>query len=379
MTSDDGPPRNAALRGANALKLGLFGFNCSSGRTYTTIPERWDASWPNNVRLAQLADRVGFECLVPIARWRGYGGTTDPNGSSFESITWACGLLAATQRVNVFCTVHVPLNHPLVAAKQMATTDHVGQGRLGVNIVCGWNDDEFQMFGVSKREHDDRYEEGEEWWSIVTRTWAGEGPFDFAGRYFRLHGVAGAPTPYGGQRPIMMNAGSSPAGRAFAIRNSDLHFDGVKVPEASADRIAETKRLARGYGHDVQVWTPVGVVCRPTRREAEDYVRYCVDHADWGAIGYLAAARAIDAGGRTDEEGERRRADEPTERRVIARGDYIAVGDPDDVAAELCRLQRVGFDGLALNFVRYLDEVPYFAQEVLPRLERAGLRAPRPA
>src|SRR5712691_4885932 len=72
-------------------------------------------------------------------------------------------LLAATRRVHVFCTVHVPLHHPFVAAKQMATADHIGRGRLGVNIVCGWNEDEFRMFGVSKKEHDDRYAQGEEW------------------------------------------------------------------------------------------------------------------------------------------------------------------------------------------------------------------------
>ena len=91
------------------MKLGLFGANCSSGRTYATIPERWDASWENNVKLARLADEIGLDALVPIARWKGYGGESNPNGSSFESITWACGLLAATQRINVFATVHVPL------------------------------------------------------------------------------------------------------------------------------------------------------------------------------------------------------------------------------------------------------------------------------
>jgi alkanesulfonate monooxygenase SsuD/methylene tetrahydromethanopterin reductase-like flavin-dependent oxidoreductase (luciferase family) len=80
------------------LKLALFGANCSSGRTYATLAERWDASWDNNLRLARLAEDIGLEALVPIARWKGYGGESNPNGSSFESITWACGLLAATQR-----------------------------------------------------------------------------------------------------------------------------------------------------------------------------------------------------------------------------------------------------------------------------------------
>ena len=43
--------------------IGLFGANCSSGRTYATLPERWEASWENNLRLAQMADAIGIECF----------------------------------------------------------------------------------------------------------------------------------------------------------------------------------------------------------------------------------------------------------------------------------------------------------------------------
>ncbi len=367
--------RNAGIVHGNALRLGLFGANCASGRTYATLAERWDASWENNVRLAQLAEEVGIECMVPIARWKGYGGESNPNGSSFESITWACGLLAATRRLNVFCTIHVPLHHPLVAAKQMATADHIGQGRLGVNIVCGWNDDEFQMFGVAQHAHDERYVQGEEWWSIVKRTWAGDEPFDYEGTHYQLRGVEGSPRPYGAQAPLMMNAGSSPAGRRFAIRHSDMYFDGVNTPEASRERIAETKRLARERGRDIQIWTPVGIVCRPTQKNADDYVQYVIGHADWGALGHLADLHASDARVRIDPEGLLRRSGtNQIERRVLARGAYCAIGDPDAVAQELSRLHAAGFDGLALNFVDYLAELPYFAEAVLPRLERLGLR-----
>ena len=75
--------RKAALVSRNCLRLGLFGANCSSGRTYASLPERWDASWEDNLRLAQMADAIGIECMVPIARWKGYGGVSNPNGSSF--------------------------------------------------------------------------------------------------------------------------------------------------------------------------------------------------------------------------------------------------------------------------------------------------------
>jgi alkanesulfonate monooxygenase SsuD/methylene tetrahydromethanopterin reductase-like flavin-dependent oxidoreductase (luciferase family) len=369
--------RNPGLQGGNALKVGLFGSNCSNGRSYLTLPERWDASWDNNLRLAQLAEEVGLECMVPIARWKGYGGQTNVNGSSLESITWACGLLAATRRVNVFCTIHVPLIHPLVAAKQIATVDQIGHGRLGVNIVCGWNEDEFEMFGVAKNEHDDRYAQGSEWWEIATRIWSGAAPFDFQGRFYQLHGVEGRPAPFADAAPMMMNAGSSPRGREFAVQYSQMHFDGVRSPESSVLRISETKQMARSQGRDVQVWTPVGIICRPTQADADRYLEHCVANADWPALGHLADLHASDARDRTDDEGIHRRSGEgPIARQVLARGSYCAVGTPDHIAAELKRLHEVGFDGLVLNFVNYLDELPYFAQEVLPRLEQHGLRIP---
>jgi alkanesulfonate monooxygenase SsuD/methylene tetrahydromethanopterin reductase-like flavin-dependent oxidoreductase (luciferase family) len=261
----------------------------------------------------------------------------------------------------------------------MVTADHIGQGRFGINVVCGWNEDEFAMFGVTKKEHEGRYEQGAEWWTIVKRIWAGEGPFDFEGKHYQLHGVEGSPLPWGGAAPLMMNAGTSPAGREFAIKYSDMHFDGVKLPEDSIERIAETKRLGREAGRELQVWTPVGILCRPTQREADEYMQYIIDHADLGAVGHLAEMHARDAKDRIDVEGVyRRKSDTTTERRVLARGSFCAIGDPDWVTEQLARLHRVGFDGLVINFVNYLDEFPYFVQEVLPRLERLGLRASQP-
>jgi alkanesulfonate monooxygenase SsuD/methylene tetrahydromethanopterin reductase-like flavin-dependent oxidoreductase (luciferase family) len=158
-----------------------------------------------------------------------------------------------------------------------------------------------------------------------------------------------------------------------------MHFDGVRSPEESIERIAETKRLAREAGRAVQVWTPVGVICRPTHQEAAEFTEYIIEHADMGAVGHLAEMHERDARGRDDVEGIYRRSGEtPTERRVLARGSYCTIGDADRVAETLARLSDVGFDGLVLNFVNYLDEFPYFAQEVLPRLERLGLREKAP-
>jgi alkanesulfonate monooxygenase SsuD/methylene tetrahydromethanopterin reductase-like flavin-dependent oxidoreductase (luciferase family) len=55
----------------------------------------------------------------------------------------------------VFGTVHVPLFPPVLAAKQIVTADHIGRGRFGLNLVCGWNQAEFDMFGLEQDAHDD--------------------------------------------------------------------------------------------------------------------------------------------------------------------------------------------------------------------------------
>ena len=99
-------------------------------------------------KLPRWRTRANLEFMLPLGRWAGYGGETDHNGTSFETLTWASGLLAATQNIMAFSTLHVALVHPIFAAKQMVTADHIGKGRFGLNIVCGWNADEFNMFGI---------------------------------------------------------------------------------------------------------------------------------------------------------------------------------------------------------------------------------------
>ena len=92
------------------------------------------------------------------------------------------GELVATRDIVAFATVHVPLVNPVFAAKSCVTADHVGRGRFGLNVVSGWNVEEFEMFGAQLLEHDDRYGYTEEWVSVVKGIWSQENPFDYNGR-----------------------------------------------------------------------------------------------------------------------------------------------------------------------------------------------------
>jgi alkanesulfonate monooxygenase SsuD/methylene tetrahydromethanopterin reductase-like flavin-dependent oxidoreductase (luciferase family) len=235
------------MHGGNKLQIGLFGANCSSGRAVTLVPERWSGSWPDNKKLALMADRAGIDFLLPIGRWKGYGGTTDYQGTTLETITWATALLAATKRITVFGTVHAPIFNPVVAAKEMVTADHVGEGRFGLNIVVGWNEGEFDMFGVEQRAHEQRYEYAQEWIDVIKMIWSDREGFDFHGKYLNMKGIRGKPKPYGGTRPVIMNAGASATGQAFAVKNCDAFFLQASRTslEESAQRVGRAKEAAR--------------------------------------------------------------------------------------------------------------------------------------
>src|ERR1700750_1133444 len=102
----------------NKLKLGLFGVNVSNGCAITTVEGRHEVTWPTSLTIARAADKHGYEAMVPVARWRGFGGESNFNGTNFETYTWAAGLGQATKDICVLTTSHVPTIHPIVAAKQ---------------------------------------------------------------------------------------------------------------------------------------------------------------------------------------------------------------------------------------------------------------------
>jgi dimethylsulfone monooxygenase len=368
-------PDRLRMYGDNRLQIGLFGANCSSGRSATLVPERWSGSWPDCLQLARMADDCGIDFMLPIARWKGYGGATDFHGTTLETITWASGLLASTARITVFGTVHAPLFNPVIAAKEFVTADHIGAGRLGVNLVVGWNEGEFEMFGVDQRDHEARYMFAQEWLDAVKRAWSHEGDFDLQGEFLRLKRVRAYPKPYGGTRPIIMNAGSSSTGRAFALRNCDAFFTATAGSrtslEGNAAKVHEIEDEARRYGREIAVYTVGHVICRPTQREADDYYRHAIiDNADWGAVEAMMALRNITAENHSPE-------DYAARRRYFAAnaiGGYPFVGTPDRVADELTAISEAGMRGIAVSFVNFLDELPYFAAEVLPRLAHRGIR-----
>ena len=372
------PRDHHPIFGPNRFKLGIFSANCDGGLTMSLVPERWRADWDDIVAMSKISDDAGIDFILPVAKWRGYQGKANIYGRSFETLTHGAALAALTRRIAIFSTVHVPLVTPAFGAKAIATIDHISHGRAGLNIVCGWNQAEFDLHGVTI-DQDSRYDHGLEWFQVWSRLLQGGPEFDWDGRFFQLKHLQTDPLPLQRPWPVVMSAGFSPRGRDFAARAADALFLNVTELDQVPALLANVAEHAGRYGRSIPVFTMGHVVCRPTRREAEAYFDYFAEQmADTEGQAYYRATRGTSVANGTE------RIARPLENRFTRRdgkrydggypGAYPFVGSPDDVAAEMAAMSATGLAGCTVAFVDYLKEIPFFVQEVLPRLERLGLR-----
>ncbi|MBO9604126.1 MAG: LLM class flavin-dependent oxidoreductase [Novosphingobium sp.] len=355
----------------NKLKLGIFGSNLDGGFTATTAEERHTLGWPTVVRVAKLSEQAGFELNVPLARWRGLGGVTNYCGTNYEGLAWAAGLGAVTETAKIFATIHVPVIHPIVAAKQMATADHISGGRFGLNLVCGWFAPEFAMFGSPMMSHDARYRYAGEWIDIVKMLWTREEEFDFEGEFFKIVKGQSQPKPLTKPHPPIMQAGQSETGARFAAKYADIAFQSVSEGEPIEDirrRFADLRKLGREeFGREFEIWLSCWVICRPTQAEAEAFRDYVLEEKGDLAVLDSMPPNLVPRG----DSPEARLA----RQKVLGGfGGVHLVGTPERIVDRLKEFSEAGADGIVLTFVNYEEGLETWMRDVAPLLVQAGLR-----
>ena len=362
----------------NTLKLGVFFANVGGGARPTLADDRTTLSWPSILEIARMADRAGIEAFIPLATWSVRNRDSDFTRYSYEPWTWAAGIAQATEHVCVFTTAQVPIFPPVVAAKLTATIDHISNGRFAINVVCGHAGQALEgLVGAPDLGHDEWYEYADEWIEILDRLWSEPDLVDYAGRFFNLKGAGSYPKPLQQPRPPIMNAGNSDVGQRWAARHSDMMFTAAPTGDYAAikAKVDHIRDCAAEYGRDVQVWMSSSVVVRPTEREALEYLDYyAVDHADVVAIASLQRDPELPARLRTLPADERK-----AQLHHLVAGSFnmqILVGTPEQIADRMINLSRAGVDGLNMTFVNYQDELARVVGQVIPLLERAGLRLP---
>jgi FMN-dependent oxidoreductase (nitrilotriacetate monooxygenase family) len=167
----------------------------------------------------------------------------------------------ATKKLGIVATVTTSFYPPFLAARLGATLDHLTGGRFGFNLVTAHNDRSAQNYGLDKHyEHDLRYEMADEWLDVVNKLWLSWAPdaivddevggtfvdpdkvrpIHHEGRFYRCRGPLNtAPGPQ--VRPVICQAGGSPAGIAFAAKHADTiiaRVNGVAAAKSYRETLA---------------------------------------------------------------------------------------------------------------------------------------------
>ena len=161
-----------------------------------------DVRWPELAAMARAAEEVGLDSI-----WLGdhllYRDDGRPERGPWDAWTTLAALAASTERVRLGSLVACSAFHPPgLLARMAATIDEVSGGRFVLGIGAGWNQTEFDAFGIAFGERASRFEEAFE---IVRRLLGGE-RVTFEGRFSRVEDAVLLPEP---RRRVPLMIGSN--------------------------------------------------------------------------------------------------------------------------------------------------------------------------
>jgi Coenzyme F420-dependent N5,N10-methylene tetrahydromethanopterin reductase and related flavin-dependent oxidoreductases len=352
------------------LKLGTFCTNIQGGTIMSSIEGQATAAWESTLPIALLADEMEFEAQVPVGRWRGVAGNPEDGRPSMEVFTWAAAVGAVTKNSSIFATSHISVMHPIVAAKQGAAIDDITNGRFALNVVCGWQQEEMEMFGTPMLAKQDRYACAAEWLEIVKRLWTEEGLVDFKGRFYNIKEGYLQPKPTRRPHPPVMNAGTSEEGKHFAAKHCDMAFIPPTTFEEIRQQVDSYRAIARDYGREIQIWSYAYIVQGDTEDDAKSfYNHYVHDLGDWKGAAARVKSIGLSAPPMSEE------ALRGVMERFIAGGTgYPLIGTKDQIVDGLRQLSAAGLDGILLTWPRFHDGIARFRDEIHPLLLQQGLR-----
>lgn len=352
------------------IKFAYWVPNVSGGLVVSKIEQRtsWDIDY--NRKLAQIAEKAGFDYALSQIRFTaGYGAEYQ-----HESVAISHALLAATEKLRVIAAILPGPWHPAVLAKQIATIDQLTGGRVAVNIVSGWFRGEFHGVGEPWLEHDERYRRSQEFIEVLKGIWTQDN-FTYKGDFYRFHDYTLKPKPLQQPHPEIFQGGSSRAARDMAARVSDWYFTNGNTVEGIKAQVDDIRAKAAANGHQVKVGVNAFIIARDTEEEAQAVLQEIIDKADPEAVN--AFGDAVKQAGKASPEGEGNWA-KSTFQDLIQYNDGFKtnlIGTPQQIAERIVALKAVGVDLVLGGFLHFQEEVAYFGDKVLPRVRELEAKA----
>jgi F420-dependent oxidoreductase-like protein len=296
-----------------------------------------DVSWEEWLALAHACERWGIEALFRSDHYLSVDGRR--RRGSLDAWTTIAALAASTTRLRLGTLVSpATFRHPSLLAKAVVTADHVSGGRVELGIGTGWLEAEHAAYGFPFPPLRERMDVLAEQLEILRGAWR-EGPFDFAGRHYRVAGLDALPKPL--QRPhppLIMGGDAGPRSARLAARWADEYntvYAGVEEAAARRARIVEACERAGRPSLPFSVMT--GVLIGADRADLDERARRL---SDWRGEQVDPAALA---------------------------GTWI-VGTVEEAAARLREYEGAGVERVMLQHLlhRDLDAVELIGRELAP-------------
>jgi pyrimidine oxygenase len=342
---------------SGAKEFGIFLPIANGGWIVSRATPPLDGGWVLNRDAALLAEQQGFDFVMAMGKWRGFGGDTSHWGSSLEAVTMMAGIAAVTSRVKIWTTLHAILHNPAVAAKMIATLDHISNGRAGLNIVAGAYRGEFEQMGAwdTDLSHDARYDLAQEWTQIVKRLWS-ESRVSFNGKYFAFQDCVSDPKPL--HAPFLICAGMSQRGFEFSVRECDACFVGGRDRKETREASLRAKALATSLGKTIKTYCMMTVIADENDGEALRRVQDYRDGVDQGAIRGMLESYGLAGNAMTD------RAQSAFMTQMVA-------GSPEKCVTLIeLFLRDTEVDGLMFIFDDYTQGLRMTGEKILPMLRK---------
>jgi alkanesulfonate monooxygenase len=307
------------------------------------------------------------------------------HSTSPESILVGQHVTAITRNLKLMIAHRPGFTAPTLAARQLATLDHLSDGRVSVHIITGGNDQELAQDGDHLTK-DERYARTSEYLDIVRQEWTSAKPFDYAGKFYRVTGAFSEVKPQGPDGIPIYFGGSSDAAVAVAGKHADIYALWGETYAQVAETIRRIRAAAAPHGRSPRF----SLSLRPILADTEE--------AAWAkADGILQRAKAL----RASASGERlininaRQGSNPPpnegSRRLLAAAAQGArldkrlwteiaaltgaagnstslVGTPDQVAEAMLDYYDLGVSTFLIRGFDPLEDAFHYGRDLLPRV-----------
>jgi len=350
------------------MDIGVFIPIGSNGWLISTTAPRYRPSFALNREVVQRAEKYGFEFALSMIKLRGFGGESEFWDHALESFTLMSALAAVTQKIRLYASTAVLTLPPAIAARMVSTIDSVAPGRIGVNIVSGWQEAEYSQMGLwpGQEHYAQRYRYCTEYVQVMKELWE-TGHSDLRGDYFQMTDCVLSPRP---EAPVpIVAAGQSDAGVAFAARYADYNFclgSGVNTPTAFAPSIARLVEEARKTGRDVGSYVLFMIIADETDAAAMAKWQHYKDGKDSAALGWLDRQANNDAA--ADANSTAKAMTNPVSMVNFNMG--TLVGSYASVARMMDEMEGIpGLKGVMLTFDDFIEGIEAFGTRIQPLMQ----------